>query len=62
MNKSLQQHGIPEVEKQLRWQMKHRGLDTIKVEVSRRAGKLRFNFKGSPDQVTEAEKILANWT
>ena len=42
--------------------MKNSGLDTIGVQVTRRAGKLRFNFTGSAEQVVEAEKILANWS
>lgn len=62
MSKSLQQHGIPEVQKQLRLRMKKQHLDSIKVEVTRRAGKLRFHFTGSPDEVTKAEEILASWS
>jgi hypothetical protein len=42
--------------------MKSSGLATIKVEVTRRAGKLRFNFTGSEAEVKQAEKILADWT
>jgi hypothetical protein len=61
MTYSLQQHGIIEVQKQLRLRMKNSGLETIKVEVTRRAGKLRFNFTGSAEQVGKAEDILANW-
>ena len=37
------------------------GLDTIKILVTRRAGKFRFNFTGSPEQVVKAEAILAAW-
>ena len=61
MTNSLQKHGIIEVQKQLRLRMKNSGLETIKVEVTRRAGKLRFNFTGSAEQVKKAENILANW-
>jgi hypothetical protein len=61
MTNSLQKHGIIEVQKQLRLRMKNSGLETIKVEVTRRAGKLRFNFTGSVEQVKKAENILANW-
>jgi N-methylhydantoinase B/oxoprolinase/acetone carboxylase alpha subunit len=61
MTNSLQKHGIIEVQKQLRLRMKNSGLETIKVEVTRRAGKLRFNFTGSAEQVAKAENILANW-
>jgi hypothetical protein len=61
MTHSLQQHGIIEVQKQLRLRMKSSGLDTIKVLVTRRAGKLKFNFTGSAEQVAQAEDILANW-
>jgi hypothetical protein len=62
MSNSLQQHGIKEVYKQLRLRMKNRGLDTIKVEVTRRAGKYKYHFTGAPEQVVEAGKILAAWT
>ena len=61
MSNSLRQHGIREVHKQLRFRMKSSGLDTIQVQVTRRAGKLRFGFTGSADQVVKAEKILADW-
>ena len=61
MTNSLQKHGIIEVQKQLRLRMKNSGLETIKVEVTRRAGKLRFNLTGSVEQVKKAENILANW-
>jgi len=58
---SLQHHGIKEAYKQLYLRMKRRGLASIKVEVTRRAGKLRFNFTGSDEEVKQAEKILADW-
>jgi hypothetical protein len=61
MSNSLQQHGIREVLKQLRLRMKNQHLDSIKVEVTRRAGKLKIHFTGSPDQVAKAEEILAAW-
>ena len=61
MSKSLQQHGIREIYKQLRFHMKTNGLDTIKVLVTRRAGKYRYNFTGSAEQVVKAEAILAAW-
>jgi hypothetical protein len=61
MSNSLQQHGIKEIYKQLRLRMKNSGLDTIDVHVTRRAGKYKYNFTGSPAQVVEAEKILAAW-
>jgi hypothetical protein len=61
MSNSLQQHGIKEVYKQLRLRIKNNGLETIKVHVTRHAGKLKFNFTGSPEQVTAAEKIVAGW-
>jgi hypothetical protein len=41
--------------------MKNRGLDTIEVLLTRRAGKLKINFTGSAEQVVKAEKILAEW-
>ena len=46
MSNSLQQHGIKEIYKQLRLQMKIRGLETIKVHVTRRAGKFKYAFTG----------------
>ena len=62
MSNSLKQHGIKEIYKQLRLRMKNSGLDTIKVHVTNRAGKFRYNFTGSAEQVVTAEKILADWT
>lgn len=61
MSKSLQQHGIKEVYKQLRLRMKNSGLNTIEVHVNRRAGKYIYNFTGSAEQVVLADKILAGW-
>ena len=58
---SLQLHGIKEANKQLRARMKRDGLDSIKVDVTRRAGKLQFNFTGSESEVKKAEQILAAW-
>jgi hypothetical protein len=62
MSNSLQQHGIKEIYKQLRLRMKNSGLETIEVHISRRAGKYKYNFTGSPEQVVKAEEILAAWT
>ena len=62
MSNSLQQHGINEVYKQLRYSMKKNGLETIQVQVTRRAGKLDINFTGSPEQVVKAEQVLAAWS
>ena len=61
MNNSLQQHGMKEIYKQLRFSMKKNGLDTIQVQVTRHAGKFKFGFTGSPEQVVKAEQILAAW-
>jgi hypothetical protein len=61
MNNSLEQHPITEVSKQLQLRMKKTGLDTVKVLVSRRAGKYQCSFTGSTEQVAQAEKILADW-
>jgi hypothetical protein len=58
---SLQHHGVKEAHKQLHLRMKRSGLTSIKVEVTRRAGKLKFNFTGSDGEVKQAEKILADW-
>jgi hypothetical protein len=41
--------------------MKNCGLETVKVHVTSRAGKFRFSFTGSVEQVATAEKILAVW-
>jgi hypothetical protein len=41
--------------------MKNSGLETIEVQVTRRAGKLKFGFTGSKEQIVKAEKILADW-
>jgi hypothetical protein len=62
MSNSLQQHGLREVNKQLRLRMKNCGLESIEVHVTRRAGKYKYSFTGSPEQVVQAEKILADWT
>ena len=59
---SLEPHGFREVKKQLRHRMKISGLDTINVEVTRAHGKHKIEFTGSPEQVIQAKKILANWT
>jgi hypothetical protein len=58
---SLRQHGIHEAHKQLHLRMQRSGLSSIKVEVTRRAGKLNFHFTGSAEEVKKAEKILADW-
>ena len=59
---SLQRHGIHEAYKQLHLRMQRSGLSTIKVIVSRRAGKMKFNFAGSQEEVKRAERILAEWS
>ena len=61
MSHSLQQHGFREINKQLRFRMVTSGLDTIKILVTRRSGKFKFAFSGSPEQVVKAEAILAAW-
>ncbi len=62
MSNSLQLHSVKEVYKQLRLRMKNSGLDTIQVHVINRAGKYKYSFTGSAEQVVQAEKILAAWT
>jgi hypothetical protein len=59
---SLQKHGPQEAHKQLHYRMQRNGLSSIKVHVTRRAGKLKFNFTGAADEVSKAEKILAEWS
>jgi hypothetical protein len=61
MSNSLHQHGAHEVQKQLRTRMKMRGLESIKVEVTRKSGKVKINFTGLPEEVVKAEAILADW-
>ena len=61
MSHSLQQHGIREINKQIRFRMHASGLDTVKALVTRRAGKYHFAFTGTPEQVVKAEAILAAW-
>jgi len=61
MSKSLQQHSAHEINKQLCLKMKNSGLDTIEVQITRRAGKFRYGFTGSAEQVVKAEAILAAW-
>ncbi|HEY1662306.1 MAG TPA: hypothetical protein VGI03_07795 [Verrucomicrobiae bacterium] len=61
MSNSLQDHSVREVTKQLRLRMKNSGLETIVVQVTRQAGKVKCSFTGSPEQVTKANEILANW-
>jgi hypothetical protein len=61
MSKSLQQHGFKEIYKQIRLKMKNSGLETVDVQVTRRAGKFKFAFTGSPAQVVQAEAILTGW-
>jgi hypothetical protein len=58
---SLQRHGPREAYKQLHLRMQRRGLSTIKVLVTRRAGRLQFHFAGSGEEVKKAEQILADW-
>jgi hypothetical protein len=58
---SLQRHGIREAHKQLHLRMQRSGLSSIKVHVTRRAGKMKFHFTGSEEEVKKAEKILADW-
>jgi hypothetical protein len=41
--------------------MKRSGLSSIKVLVTRRAGKIQFHFTGLDEEVRKAEKILADW-
>ena len=59
---SLQKHGPHEAYKQLHLRMQRSGLASIKVLVTRRAGKLRFQFTGSEAEVIRAEQILADWS
>jgi len=61
MSKSLQSHPIREIYKQLRFAMQRNGLETTKVEVTRRAGKFKYSFTGSPEQVVKANQLLAAW-
>jgi hypothetical protein len=62
MTNSLNLHGAREVHKQLQLRMKNSGLETIKVQVTRKSGKNKCRFTGSPEQVVKAEQILAAWS
>jgi hypothetical protein len=42
--------------------MQRSGLSSIKVVVTRRAGKMKVHFTGLEDEVKKAEKILADWS
>ncbi|HTL58566.1 MAG TPA: hypothetical protein VL361_22960 [Candidatus Limnocylindrales bacterium] len=59
---SLQHHGLHEAHRQLHLRMQRSGLSTVKVIVTRRAGKMKFSFTGSEDEVKKAEQILAQWS
>jgi hypothetical protein len=61
MSNSLQKHGPREAHKQLHTRMKRDGLDSVVVQVTRKAGKLTFGFTGSKEHVAKAHKILADW-
>lgn len=61
MSNSFQLHGSREIHKQLRFRMKSVGLNTIEIQVVRRAGKVKISFTGSPEEVAKAEQILAAW-
>ena len=58
---SLQHHGLHEAHRQLHLRMQRSGLSTVKVIVTRRAGKMKFSFTGSEDEVKKAERILTEW-
>jgi hypothetical protein len=58
---SLQRHGLLEAHKQLHLRMQRHGLSSIKVQVTRRAGKMKFHFTGLDEEVKKAEQILADW-
>jgi hypothetical protein len=61
MSNSLQKHPMKEIYKQLRLRIKNNGLETVQVQLSRRAGKIQIGFTGSTEQVGQAERILAAW-
>jgi N-methylhydantoinase B/oxoprolinase/acetone carboxylase alpha subunit len=59
---SLHRHGAKEAHKQLHLRMQRSGLNTVKVSVTRKSGRLDVQFTGSDDQVKKAEQIFADWT
>jgi hypothetical protein len=59
---SLHRHGAKEAHKQIQFRMKRNGLNTIKVSVTRKSGRLKVQFTGSDDEVKKAQKILAEWS
>jgi hypothetical protein len=59
---SLHRHGAKEAHKQLHMRMKKCGLNTIKISVTRKTGRLNVQFSGSDEEVKKAQQILADWT
>ena len=59
---SLHRHGAKEAHKQIHLRMKRSGLNTIKVSVTRKSGRLNVQFTGSDEEVKKARQILADWT
>jgi hypothetical protein len=41
--------------------MQRSGLSSVKVTVTRRAGKIQFQFTGLDEEVKKAQQILADW-
>jgi hypothetical protein len=41
--------------------MQRSGLSSVKVLVTRRAGKIKIHFTGPDEEVKKAEQILADW-
>jgi len=58
---SLQRHGPHEAHKQLHLRLQRSGLSSVKVLVTRRAGKIKINFTGLDEEVKKAQQILADW-
>ena len=59
---SLHRHGAREAHKQLHLRMKKRGLETVKLSVTRKSGRLDVQFSGTDEEVRIARQILADWT
>jgi hypothetical protein len=59
---NLHRHGAKEAHKQIHLRMKRSGLNTIKVSVTRKSGRLNVQFTGSDEEVKKARQILADWT
>jgi hypothetical protein len=59
---SLQRHGTREAYKQIHLRMQRSGLSSIKVHVTRRAGKIKLHFTGSEEEAKRPRRSLPTGT